>query len=148
VRKAIRIVLPALGFLALLGATLFVALRWEEIPAQVPANFDFAGRIESWTGKQELWIELGFGWLFTVFMALGIRFPNLGGMRVSALRAGRLRVKAPAELLAVMALVIGLLFSYLAVCTALCRNLGVWCLPVALLAVLLPLVVTLLFARH
>ena len=147
-RKAIRIVLPALGFLTLLGATLFVALRWEQIPAQVPANYDFAGHIESWTGKATLWKELGFGWLFTILMAVSIRFPNLQGLRMSALRAGRLRVKAPAELLAVMTLVIGLLFSYLAVCVALCRNLGVWCLPVTLVAVMAPLVVTLVIGRE
>lgn len=43
----------ALGLLILLGVTVFVLLRWQSIPAQVPAHFGAGGEITAYGKKAQ-----------------------------------------------------------------------------------------------
>ena len=146
-RKVIRLVLLVLGIVALLGATLFVALRWDSIPAEVPGHFDGAGRPESFAAKGSLWGMLGAGWVMYAFISVIDRTPALwkkngGFVRVSSLRIGGKTLLEPNWLsLDLVSLEIALLFSYLSICSALCRPLGAWFLPVFLCVLLLSFVV-------
>ena len=126
----------ALGVLVLLGTTIFVLVRYPAIPAQVPTNFDAAGRILSYSGKSSLIGLLVTAWILFAVLLVRSFFPQRWKMRRRTPRA----YQATADALAVTRLVFALLLGYLTLCSALCRGLGAWCLPVVLAVVLIPLV--------
>lgn len=134
-KTIIRIVLLLLSFLVLLGATLFIVLRWDSIPAEVPTEFGGAGRPEDYQTKSSLWGMLIVGWLFSAALAVIGRVPALwkkngGFVRVSRLRIGGVTIGPNWLNMDLMSLLVALLFSYLSICSALCRPLGAWFMPV------------------
>ena len=142
----IRLALLVLTLLVLLAATVFVAVRWRSIPEQIPAHYDAAGQITDWTGKGSLISLLVLDWAMAVLVAVTARMSPEAmrkyGIRVSAVRFGRRTVLAATGLmLDVLALVLALIFSYIIVCSALCRELGAWFLPATLAAVFLPILI-------
>lgn len=146
VKRIIRLLLLILGLLVLLGATLFVALRWESIPAEIPTNYNGAGQPEAYSGKGALWGMLVTGWLMFALSAAVSRFPALlkkngGFVRVNALRIGGRTIEPSWLSLDLMSTELALLFGYMAVCSALCRPLGAWFLPAVLIGLLLSFVV-------
>ena len=142
-KRIVRLVLLLLGLLALLGATLFIVLRWDSIPAEIPTEFDGAGQPEEFEAKSSLGGMLIVGWLFFAATAVIARMPamwkkNGGFVRVSALRIGGKTLLEPNWLsMDLMSLVVALLFSYMSVCSALCRPLGAWFLPLLFASLLL-----------
>ena len=134
-KTIIRIILLLLSFLVLLGATLFIVLRWDSIPAEVPTEFGGAGRPEDYQAKSSLWGMLIVGWLFSAALAVIGRVPALwkkngGFVRVSRLRIGGVTIGPNWLSMDLMSLLVALLFSYLSICSALCRPLGAWFMPV------------------
>ncbi len=43
----------------LLGTALLILRQWGELPARVPAHFDFRGMPDRWSGRWILWLMLG-----------------------------------------------------------------------------------------
>ena len=142
VKQILRIAVLLLGLFVLLGTTLFVVLRWQQIPELIPTNFDGAGHIGAYGAKSSLIGLLLVAWIAWLLMAALARFPRLmkkngGFVRVNAIRFGGTRLEPTPLSLDLCALVLAALFSYLCICSMLCRDLGVWFLPVTLVAVLL-----------
>ena len=86
------------------------------------------------------------GWLFSAAMAVIGRVPALwkkngGFVRVSTLRIGKVTIGPNWLNMDLMSLLVALLFSYLSICSALCRPLGAWFMPVFFAALLLSFVV-------
>ena len=52
--KIFRIVLQGLGLLVLLAVTVFILVRWQALPAELPAHFDTAGHADSFAGRSSL----------------------------------------------------------------------------------------------
>ena len=145
-KRIVRLVLLLLGILALLGAALFVALRWDSIPAEVPTHYDGAGQPEDYSGKGTLWGMLATGWAMFAMTAAIARFPALwkkngGFVRVNSLRIGGKTIGANWLSLDLLSTEIAFLFAYLSVNSALCRPLGAWLLPVFFVMLLLSFVV-------
>ena len=145
-KRIVRLVLLLLGILALLGATLFIVLRWDSIPAEIPTEFDGAGQPEEFKEKGSLLGMLIAGWLFFSVTAVIARVPALwrkngGFVRVSTLRIGGRTIGANWLSVDLMSTLVALLFSYMSVCSALCRPLGVWFLPLLFASLLLSFVV-------
>ena len=145
-KRIVRLVLLLLGILALLGATLFIVLRWDSIPAEIPTEFDGVGRPEDYQTKSSLWGMLIAGWLFFAATAMIARVPALwkkngGFVRVSTLRIGGMTIGANWLSMDLMSTLVALFFSYMSVCSALCRPLGVWFLPLLFASLLLAFVV-------
>ena len=142
-KRIVRLVLLLVGLLALLGATLFIVLRWDSIPAEIPTSYSGTGQPEEFKAKSSLWGMLIAGWLFFAATAVIARVPamwkkNGGFVRVSALRIGGKTLLEPNWLsMDLMSLVVALLFSYMSVCSALCRPLGAWFLPLLFASLLL-----------
>ena len=153
-KRIVRLVLLFLGLLALLGATLLIVLRWDSIPAEIPTSYSGAGQPEEFKAKSSLWGMLITGWFFFAATAAIARVPALwkkngGFVRVSALRIGGKTLLEPNWLsMDLMSVVVALLFSYMSVCSALCRPLGVWFLPVLFPVLLLSFVVPGLVLRQ
>lgn len=145
-KRIVRLVLLLLGILALLGATVFVALRWDSIPAEIPTSYTGAGQPEEFKAKSSLWGMLIVGWLFFAATAAIARVPALwkkngGFIRVNTLRIGGMTIGANWLSMDLMGVVVSLLFSYMSVCSALCRPLGVWFMPLLFASLLLAFVV-------
>ena len=109
--------------------------RWDSIPAEVPTEFGGAGRPEDYQTKSSLWGMLIVGWLFSAALAVIGRVPALwkkngGFVRVSRLRIGGVAIGPNWLNMDLMSLLVALLFSYLSICSALCRPLGAWFMPV------------------
>ena len=133
-KRIIRIVLEVLSLLVLLGTIVFLMIYWKHIPDQVPTNYDGAGQISGWSGKKALLMQplLMVVLYVTLSLAKTVRYRSLGR-----------QVRLPAPLLFFPAMKLAMLsgLSYMAVCTALCRPLGVWFLPVFMAAIFLPMIV-------
>ena len=141
IRKILRIVFIALGFAVLAGVTLFVLLHWQSLPEQIPTNFDGSGHADAYGDKGNLIGLLVVSWLAWGILSALACFPALrqrkGVFRVSLLRLGTRHIEPSPLGLALMSFVLPLIFGYVALCSVLCRDLGVWFLPVALAASLL-----------
>ena len=116
----------ALAAAALLGATIFVLVRWQSIPAQVPVHFGSGGEITNYGNKaSSLGLLLVVSWiLFASTLVLSF-FPQSWNVPRRTPRA----LQAAADGMAVLRFVIALFFVCLELCTALCRGLPVWILP-------------------
>ena len=133
-KRIIRIALNALALLILLGTVIFLMVYWKRLPDQVPAHYDARGQIDDWGGKGMLILEpIMMLALYVVFsVSKTLRFRSMGK---------EVRVPAPELMFPAFKLVLLAGISYMAVCTALARPLGVWFLPVFIGAVFLPLIV-------
>lgn len=133
--RILRRVVIALGAALLLGVTVFVIVRWQSLPAELPSHYDAAGNIDATSGKSGLWMLLILSWVLYGVMNLASLLPasawNPPPKTPLALHAMRL-------VLSVMALFMTLCFCYLVLCTALCVPLGAWFLPVMLTLTFLP----------
>lgn len=141
--RILRRVVIALGAAVLLGVTVFVLVRWQSLPAELPSHYDAAGNIDATSGKSGLWMLLITSWVLFGVINLAALLPasawNPPPKTPQALHAMRL-------VLSVIALFMTLTFAYLVLCTALCVPLGVWFLPVMLTLVFLPVVALIVIA--
>ena len=151
--------LAAFGALPLIGSVAYTALRWKELPAELPTHFDAAGHIDSYGGKSSVITLLVLSVaMYVLLTVLGLFLPALnrgggGAFRVLGLRSFRIgpfsgaQTNSPAEvrvartLLHAIGLMISLLFSYIVLRTVQCEDLGVWFMPVT---IAVPLIGTLI----
>ena len=151
-KQILRLLVVILGLLVLLGTTVFLVLRWSGIPEQIPAHFDGAGHIEDYNNKNSLIGSLVIAWAAWLLMVALARFPRLlkqngGIVRVNALRIGAMRLEPTPLSLELGGLVLALILCYLTVCSALCRDLGGWFIPVSLITLVLVMLVPSLLER-
>lgn len=115
-----------LGALALLGATVFVVIRWSAMPESIPTHFGAGGVIDAYGQKSSIFVPLVLGWLiFGMLTLIGLIPINAWNTPINVARP--LKV-----MLGLLNLIIALDYAYMTVCTALCRDLGRWNLPVFL----------------
>ena len=133
-KRMIRIVLEALSLLIVLGTIIFLIVYWKHIPDQVPMRFDGKGQIESWSAKPSLLAlpVLSAVVYVSLFFGKTMRFRSLGKA---------VRVPVPELMFPAMKLPLLAGISYVTVCAALVRPLGVWFFPVFLVLVLAPMAV-------
>ena len=130
--RIIRIVLAAFCVLMLLGAVVFLVLNWRHIPDQIPMNFSIKGEVVGYGSKASLLLlpVLNAVAIAALFFSRTIRIRTLGRER---------RIPAPPLLMPLICLPLTLGITYLTVCSALSRPLGVWFFPVFLATTLLPI---------
>jgi len=129
--KLWHVITTVVGLLALLAVTVFVLSRWHALPEQISTHFDAAGRAESFGGKGSLITLLATGWIVFLLITVLSFFPqtwNVSNRSPQGLRA-------TANMLAVIRLIIALMFSWMIFCTSQSRNLGLWFMPVTMTAV-------------
>ena len=135
--KIFRTVLQVLGFLVLLAATLFIVLRWAELPAELPTRFDAAGQPVLYGGKGGLISLLAMAWVaYAVFTVLSY-FPKFWNLPVKSPRAYRIA----GAMMPLVGLVLALMLSWPAVCSALDRSVGAWFMPATIAGIGVPLLV-------
>ena len=121
----------ALAVLALLGMTIFVLLRWPTLPELLPAHFAANGEISAWDDRGSLTLLLVLSWVMFAGMEVLSFFPQSWNIPKRTPRAYR----AAGDAMAVLRLVLALFFAYMEFCTATCRGIGVWAMPLMLVLI-------------
>lgn len=134
VNRILRVALIALSVLVLLGTVVFLAVYWKHIPDRVPMRFDGRGEIVGWGAKLSLLLLPVMNAVLTVALSFAKT------VSFSTLRRER-RYPAPPLLFPLMNLMLTLGLSYMTVCIARARPLGLWFTPVFPVVSMLPLVV-------
>ena len=131
------------GALLLLGATLYVVLRWREIPAEVATHYSFSGVPEGYEDKGSLLSLLALSWVMYLVLVVTSFFPQTWNMpgrpafRSFSFGGGSRSpraMQAAADMLAVLRVEMAALFAWLLICTARGVSLGTWFLPGFLVA--------------
>ncbi len=132
--KIVRILLQGLGLLFLLAVTVYILLRWQSVPAEIPARFDAAGNPTSFAPKGSLVSLLLISWVGYIFFTVVSYFPKTWNLPVKTPRAYRIA----GMLMPVLGLVIALIFGWVSYCSAMSRSLGAWFLPSTLVGIGVP----------
>jgi uncharacterized membrane protein len=139
------IFINGMSIILLCGMFLFLILNWNSFPGKLPAHYNFAGEIDRWGNKSELWIcPILAVILFVVLTALEF-FPQLWNTGVQITDKNQERVYRILKnmLVTLKGVTVGV-FSFITVSSALARPMPVWFLPVFLLLLFGSLAVNLL----
>ena len=129
-------IMTGLAAAALLAVTLFVIIRWGQLPDQVPTHFGPDGSADAFGNKSSILFPLVMGWFLLGLVTLISFFPDAWNVPNRNPRT----LAAAANMVAVLRLVLALMFAWMTLCSALGRGLGSWFLPVTLTATFAPLV--------
>ena len=91
-RKVIYLIMNIIGFLALLGSTLFVIIMWSQIPDQIPTHYNFAGEADGYGGKGSLIFMMVLAWFMFILITVLMRFPNTWNMPVKVTAENKARL--------------------------------------------------------
>ncbi len=117
--------LTGLGAAALLSVTLYLFLYWSQLPEEIPTHFNAAGEIDAFGGKTSLLSPLIIGWVLYGLISLIEAIPAAWNTGVEVTPENREAVlRAVKTMLSVLKLILALFFSYLLLCSALCRPLN------------------------
>ncbi|MBQ4417740.1 MAG: DUF1648 domain-containing protein [Butyrivibrio sp.] len=161
IRQILNIATTVICAAVLLALTVYLAVQWQQIPAQVASNYGADGSIVNYESKVSLIFQTGFAWfIFVLLTWMSMRPVEKGGTlrftRMRALRIGRrdgdfverARKRDPhaannvgIDMLMCLKLAITVLFSGLIVASVRNMPLAAWMLPVMLAFVFVPVVI-------
>ena len=75
-------IMTILGGAVLLAATVFVLLRWQHLPEQIPIHFNFAGEADAYGGKGVIIFEIVISWVLFLLLSILVKFPKTWNMPV------------------------------------------------------------------
>ena len=81
-----------LCILCLAGSTLYFMIGWNQIPAEVPGHYNFAGEVDSMTGKGSLIFLIVLNWVMYLGMSVLEHFPQAWTTGVKITARNRTRV--------------------------------------------------------
>jgi len=73
-------ILTILGGIALLVTTIFVLIRWPQIPDNIPTHYNFAGEADAYGGKGVIVFEIVTGWVIFILLSILVKFPKTWNM--------------------------------------------------------------------
>ncbi len=73
-------IMTILGGALLLVATIFVLVRWQNLPSQIPTHFNFAGEADAYGGKGAVIFEIITGWVVFILLTIIVKFPKTWNM--------------------------------------------------------------------
>lgn len=123
--------LCALSGALMLAVSAFVAFRWRTLPEQLPTHYNAAGVADSFGGRGSLLVLLAVAWASVLLMVPLLLIPGLWEKAQGSQRG----IRATRGMTAWLTLVLSLMFGYIILCTAQCRALGVWFLPVTMVLI-------------
>ena len=113
-------VLGVLAPVVLLGAIVFVLIRFSFLPARIPIHFNAKGEIDGWGGRFTLLVMPIIGLVMDGTLALAGRFPKSWNTGVRITLYNRVRVyRLVRDMLAELRLALALSFAVITVCQSL-----------------------------
>lgn len=143
-----------LGLIFFISSIIFLMIAWSTIPDQVPGHYNAAGEVDRWGSKYELFILPIIGVFLWLMMAIFEKFPHIHNYpaRINEANAEAFYITSRKMLNAtknICLILFGLiLIQSIRVALGWTDSLGIWFLPVFLLATILPAIVALIKFRR
>ncbi len=135
-------VTTAICVIMLAAATLFVLMRWQQLPEQIPTHYNFAGEVDGYGGKGSLIIMMVLSWIVFFTLTISIRFPEKWNMPVEVTEENRARLFAITRaMMEAVKFFVTLLFVVLFVSMAAEATVSHWGIIVLTAAVLMTVIV-------
>lgn len=142
-----------IGLTLYIGSILFLAYLWKDLPDKVPAHYNFAGEVDRWGSKWELWIFPFLGLFIFLFMTIFEKFPETHNYpkRFNESNAAQFYLisrKLINEIKNISLIIFAILmFESAAIAMGWWKGLGIWLLPIFIIGVGIPIVKMLLNQR-
>ena len=135
-------VTTAICLLLLATATLFVLMRWQQLPEQIPTHYNFAGEVDGYGGKGSLILLMFLSWVVFFILTISIRFPEKWNMPVEVTDENKSRLYAITRaMMEAIKFFVTLLFVVVFVSMAAAATVSHWVIIVLTAAVLLTVIV-------
>lgn len=126
----------------LAAATLFVLMRWSQLPEQIPTHYNFAGEVDGYGGKGSLILMMILSWVVLFTLTISTKFPEKWNMPVEVTEENKSRLFAIARaMMEVVKIFVILLFVVLFVSMAAAVAISHWVIIVLTAAVLVTVIV-------
>lgn len=113
-------ILGILSPVVLLGAIVFVLIRWPQLPAQIPSNYNAAGKVTGYSSRGLLFLMPAIGLIGDALIAIVERIPQTWNTGVRVTLYNRVRVyRLVRDLMAELRLALALSFAGITVCQSL-----------------------------
>ena len=76
----------------LAAVTLYLLVRWSQIPMTIPGHYTADGQIDSWTARTTLWQLPVLGWVLYVLITILEQFPGVWNTGVTVTEENRTAV--------------------------------------------------------
>ena len=76
----------------LAAVTLYLLVRWSQIPMTIPGHYTADGQIDSWTARTTLWQLPVLGWVLYVLITILEQFPGIWNTGVTVTEENRTAV--------------------------------------------------------
>lgn len=140
-RKVIYLIMNIIGFLALLGSTVFILVSWSHIPDQIPTHYNFAGEADGYGGKGSLIFMMVLAWFMFVLITVLMRFPNTWNMPVKVTAENKARLYSITRaMLEVIKMLTSLLFAVMLINAAIATPMPRFILIALIAAMLLSII--------
>ena len=137
--NALDRVLRIVGLVALAAVTVYVVLRWRQIPDIVPGHFTFWGAADSWTRKSIILFPLGMGWFVYILMTVLGSLPRAWNTGVRVTTGNRHTVfRVLKSMILILNAIVAVFLSYMAFTMA--RGQDMW--PAALILFIIGILLT------
>lgn len=73
----------------LAAVTVFLLVRWSQIPMTIPGHYTADGRVDSWTSRATLWQLPVLGWVLYVLITILEQFPGVWNTGVTVTEENR-----------------------------------------------------------
>jgi uncharacterized membrane protein len=127
------VLMNGICIILLFGVVLYLIYDWSNIPDKIPVHYNFAGEIDKWSNKSELWVCPVLSVLLFLVLTVLEAFPQLWNTGVQITVENQERVyRILKTILVNLKGVTVVVFTFLTVHSALIRPLPVWFLPIFL----------------
>lgn len=130
------IVLESLTLFMMAGSAVYLFVIWSSVPDKLPMHYNFAGEIDRWGGKGELFILILFNWILYL-VATGVeKVPQIWNTGVKVTEENQYRIYRTLKyMIKTLKLIIVFIFTFLILTTVAQRNLPGWFTFVSLVLV-------------
>lgn len=128
------LIMEVSALILLIGTLLYLLISWPSLPDEIPMHYDFAGRIDRWGGKGELFFPVVMEWVMYLVISLVEKFPSVWNTGVRVTRENRARVYRTLKyMIKTLKLVMILIFTFLIVSSAAGVPLPGWFTPACMI---------------
>ena len=131
-----------LCFLLLTAATVFVIIRWPQMPDQIPMHYNFAGEVNSYGSKWMMLLLMGLAWVALIVLSISVKYPEKWNMPVKVTAENKSRLFAITRaMVEVIKVLTTMLFVLLFISAPLGTSIPQWAMIILFSGVMLTVIV-------
>ena len=133
-------ILMGVGAMILLLTTIFVIVRWQQIPDTIPAHFNAAGEADATGPRATILLPVAVGWIIYITCSVTLFFPRLWNIP-KGWALGPMKL-----MMLILDIFMALGMSYMAIIISVGSTLGVWFGPVFAGGIFAAIIVGMIFS--